>query len=100
MRLCKHDQYIAITEILEDKWSSNSVRIATKRVDRDIEHYVIKFQKSPRYKDWFYLSGTDIRRSPIMPNGKYGQVYEVPMRWSKPFTADKNCKCEQMMFAV
>lgn len=91
MILCKHEPHKVIDNILEPKYSTDSVRINVTKVTPDIEHYIIKFVKSTKYPDWFYMSGKEIRKHPIYPNGS-GKVYEVPM--SKRESFQPNNKCE------
>jgi hypothetical protein len=80
-----------IDDILEPKYSTDSVRINVKKVTDNIEHYIIKFVKSTDYPDWFYMSGEVIRKHPIYPNGS-GRVYEVPMSKREEFEQIKPCQ--------
>jgi hypothetical protein len=91
MKLCKHELHKVIDDILEPKYSTDSVRINVKKVTDKVEHYLIRFVKSTDYPDWFYMSGKLIRKHPVYPNGR-GFVYEVPMSKRDTFEPIKNCE--------
>lgn len=75
--------YVKEIEILEPKWSTREIYIATYKVD---EHNVIFFTKDNAIKsfpDRYYLSGKTIRKYPVygMPTklGGIQRVYRVPV---------------------
>ena len=92
MQLCKHQPHKIIDWIKSPKWSTNQVLINTRAVSGTTEHYLVQFSdESPKkVYGWFYLSGANIRKSPIQTNGA-GKVYAVSLGLSEPFTPDNNC---------
>lgn len=63
-------------EIWSPKYMTDSVLIATYRVQKDNQ---VVFTKARHLEGkTFYISGEDIRRCPIVTNGKIA-CYDVPM---------------------
>lgn len=92
MKLCKHEPHRVIDDILEPKYSTDSVLIAVYKVPEHIEHVLIKFQKHvPDYPGWFYMSAKMIRKHPTQKNGRT-TVYVVPMSKREEFEPIKQCE--------
>lgn len=93
MRLCKHDSYKIVDWIKSPKWSSNEVLISTAAIHDDTENCLVRFtDPSPQKKyGWFYLSGKDVRSSPVRANGR-GFVYAVPLDFREEFEPVLECE--------
>lgn len=92
MKLCKHERYRLVDWILDPKWSTEEVLINVKVVNKNIDHYLVKFvNESPAKKyGWFYLSRENIINSPTQSNGR-GKVFVVDLNKREEFEPIKNC---------
>lgn len=95
---CKHEKYKVIDWIREPKYSTNQVLINVDRVPENIKHYLVKFTDCNSIPEWFYLSGADIRKSKIQPNGR-GRVYCVDLSKRREFKPIKDCNCANLELA-
>lgn len=91
IEFCKHQPHKVIDDILEPKYSTDEILIATYKVPEHSEHVLIKFKACNKYPDWFYMSAKMIRKHPTQPNGR-GKVYVVPMSKRNEFQPIKKCE--------
>ena len=93
MKMCKHLPHKVIDDIWESRYHDDTVLIGTHKIPEHIEHVLIKFTKSTKYPDWFYMSAKMIKKHPTQKNGA-GTVYVVPMSRREEFVPINKCEHE------
>lgn len=88
---CAHHPHKVIADILECKYLTDQVLIATHKIPEHIEDVLIKFVKCAKYPDWYWFSAKRIRQCKTQPNGR-GTVYCVPMSVREDFIPITKCE--------
>lgn len=68
--ICKHQSHVIIDNIWEPKWSTKEVLINVNFIKPKVEHYLIKFSKTPSMPGWYYLNLKQLLKAKRQPNGR------------------------------
>lgn len=90
MRFCKHQPY-RVFEVWQPKWSTKEVLLNVNKYSDNIEHYLVKFTKTPSMEGWYYVDRKTLKKCKTQKNGN-GEMFILPLSKLEDFTPINKCE--------